>query len=100
MTIKEKLHLFATYTGAKVKHLEYRDGTIEIVVEDKKYSLYISGQYDESGVLKAPKNGLMERKISESISSTVKVTLKNKKGEIIFEDYGKNAGLEVVGKHL
>ncbi len=100
LTIKEKLHLFATYTGAKVKHLEYRDGTIEIVVEDKKYSLYISGQYDESGVLKAPKNGLMERKISESISSTVKVTLKNKKGEIIFEDYGKNAGLEVVGKHL
>ncbi|HPF17551.1 MAG TPA: tocopherol cyclase family protein [Thermotogota bacterium] len=100
LKIKDELHLFATYTGAKVKCLEYNDGTIEIAVADKKHALFISGKYDESGVLKAPKNGLMERKISESISSTVKVTLKNKKGEILFEDDGKNAGLEVVGKHL
>lgn len=42
----------------------------------------------------------MERKISESISSTVKVTLKDNKGNLIFEDYGEHAGLEVVGKHL
>lgn len=100
LKVKDKLYLFATYTGSKVKHLEYRDGKIEIVVEDKNYSLSISGLYNESGVLKAPKNGLMERKISESISSTVQVTLKDKEGKTIFEDYGKNAGLEVVGKHL
>lgn len=100
LKIKDELYLFSTYTGAKVKHLEYKDGRIEVVVEDKNYLLSISGKYDESGVLKAPKNGLMERKISESISSTVKVTLKDKKGQIVFEDYGKNAGLEVVGKYL
>lgn len=94
------MYLFGTYTGAKIKHLEYKDGKIEILVEDKKYTISISGRYEESGILKAPKNGLMERKISESISSTVKVLLRDKKGEIIFEDYGKHAGLEVVGKHL
>lgn len=94
------MYLFGTYTGAKIKHLEYKDGKIEILVEDKKYTISISGRYEESGILKAPKNGLMERKISESISSTVKVLLGDKKGEIIFEDYGKHAGLEVVGKHL
>lgn len=100
LKIKDKMYLFATYTGAKVKHLEYKDGTIEIVVKDRKHTLSISGKYSESGVLIAPKNGLMERKISESISSTVKVTLKDNKGNLIFEDYGEHAGLEVVGKHL
>ena len=42
----------------------------------------------------------MERKISESISSNVKVILKDNNRKVIFEDYGKNAGLEVVEKHL
>ena len=100
LKIKDEMYLFATYTGAKIKHLEYKDGIIDILVEDKKYSLSIKGEYKKSGVLKAPKNGLMERKISESISSNVRVILKDKKGRIIFEDYGENAGLEVVGKHL
>lgn len=100
LKIKGEMYLFATYTGAKVKKLEYADGQINIIVEDKKHVLSISGVYDESGVLKAPKNGLMERTISESISSKVKVTLKDKNGKVIFDDYGENAGLEVVGKHL
>lgn len=100
LKIKDKMYLFATYTGAKVKHLEHKNGIIEILVEDRKYSLSISGGYNESGVLKAPKNGIMERKISESISSTVKVILKDNKGKVIFEDYGKNSGLEVVGGQL
>ena len=100
LKLKDKMYLFATYTSAKIKHLEYKDGVIDIVVEDNNYSLSISGEYKKSGVLKAPKNGLMERKISESISSNIKVVLKDKNGKIIFEDYGQNAGLEVVGKHL
>lgn len=100
LKIKGKIYLFATYTGAKVTHLEYKDGTIEIFVKDKKYSLSISGKYMENGVLIAPKNGLMERKISESISSTIKVTLKDCEDNIIFEGYGEKAGLEVVGQNL
>lgn len=100
LKIKGEMYLFATYTGAKLEHLEYKDGRIDILVADKKYSLSISGDYKENGVLIAPKNGLMERKISESISSTVKVILKDHKGNTIFEDYGENAGLEVVGQHL
>lgn len=100
LKLEDKIYLFATYTGASIEHLEYKNGTIEILVRDKKYSLSISGEYNESGILKAPKNGLMDRKISESISSTVKVVLKDKNEKILFEDEGKNAGLEVVGKHL
>nr|WP_300002497.1 tocopherol cyclase family protein [Tissierella sp.] len=100
LKIKDKIYLFATYTGAKIKHLEYNDGKIDILVEDRKYSLAITGEYKESGILRAPKNGLMERKIAESISSNIEVVLKKHDGTVILEDYGENAGLEVVGKHL
>jgi tocopherol cyclase len=84
LKIKDKLYRFATYTGAKIKKLEYKDGNIEIVVQDKVHTLSIKGIYNESGILKAPKNGLMERMISESISSNVWVVLKDKNGNIIF----------------
>lgn len=100
LKIGEKMYLFATYTGAKVKTLEYTNGDIFIVVKDRKHTLTITGKYKESGVLRAPKNGLMERIISESISSTIKVVLTNHNGDIIFDDYGENAGLEVVGKPM
>ena len=100
LKIGEKMYLFATYTGAKVKTLEYTNGDIFIVVKDRKHTLTITGKYKESGILRAPKNGLMERIISESISSIIKVVLTNHNGDIIFDDYGENAGLEVVGKPM
>ena len=100
LKLKDEMHLFATYTGAKIKTLEYDHGKINIVIKDRKHLLTISGLYNESGVLVAPKNGLMERLISESISATVKVVLSDHSGNVLFEDEGQNAGLEVVGKHL
>ncbi len=42
----------------------------------------------------------MDRLISESISSSVKVVLIDRQGKVLFRGNGKNAGLEVVGKHL
>lgn len=100
LKLGDRLYKFATYTGAKIKKIHYQDGEIEITVQDHKYTLSIRGEYNKSGVLKAPKNGLMDRMISESISSNVRVVLKHNDGEIIFDDKGKNAGLEVVGKHM
>lgn len=100
LKVKEKLYLFSTYSGAQIKKLHYQDGIIEILVVDKHHMLKISGRYEENGILKAPKNGLMDRLISESISSSVKVVLINRQGKVLFKGNGKNAGLEVVGKHL
>ena len=96
LRIDKKLYRFATYTGAKIRKLEYKNGNIEIMVSDKRYSMTISGKYNESGILKAPKNGLMHREISESISSNVLVTLEDCKGNFIFRGNGKNVGMEIV----
>jgi len=96
LRINKKLYRFATYTGAQIRHLECRKGNIKILVSDKRYSMTISGEYDENGVLKAPKNGFMYREINESISSNVLVTLEDSKGSLIFSGNGKNAGMEIV----
>jgi tocopherol cyclase len=96
LRIDKKLYRFATYTGAKIGHLEYKNGNVKIMVSDKRYSMTISGKYNESGVLKAPQNGLMYREIAESISSNVEVALKDYKGNLIFNGIGNNAGMEIV----
>lgn len=98
--IIDSINYRTEYFKFPISEFIYSEEVLDVIVGDKNYLLSISGKYNRSGILRAPKNGLMERKISESISSTVQVILKNKDGDIIFEDYGKNAGLEVVGKHL
>lgn len=92
------VYRFATYTGAKIKLLNHRDGNLKIAVRDRRYSLVISGRYDGSSALKAPAQGRMLRDIRESVSSEVHVSLKENSGKVIFEGLGKNAGMEIEGK--
>jgi len=96
LRIEGKLYRFASYTGAKIEYYEYNNGILKINVSDKRYKLTISGKYNEGGILKAPQNGLMHRKIAESISSEVEVTLEDRKGNLIFNGNGRNAGMEIV----
>jgi tocopherol cyclase len=100
LRVEGRLYRFATYTGARINSLEYGNGNIKISVSDRKYSMTISGCYKESGILKAPKDGMMHRKIAESISSDVVVTLTDRQGSLIFRGSGKNAGMEIVGEEL
>jgi hypothetical protein len=47
------------------------------------------------GVLKAPSNGVMSRTIEESISAKIKISLKDRKGNILFEEESSECGMEV-----
>jgi len=49
-------------------------------------------------VLKAPRHGVMERDIRESMVSGIQVELSRKNGEVIFSDRGELAGVEIVGQ--
>lgn len=92
-----KFFKFATYTGAKVKSLNVNPDNIQILVEDKKYSLYfeVSKKGIESISLKAPQEGIMSGRIAESINSEIKLKLfDKKKRNIIIDDLGVNAGFE------
>ncbi len=95
--VGDKFFRFATYTRAKIKKLSYVNNVLEIVVEDAKNTLSLKAYVARGGVLKAPKNGMMDIDITESITSQVEVILRDKNGNIIFSDAGNNTGLELAG---
>lgn len=94
---KERVIVFATYTGAKLRRLEYKGSRIRAVLSDPRFCLELEARQADGGSLMAPKNGLMEQKIVESINAAVKVRLSDRRGNKIFEGTGTNAGLEVFG---
>ena len=96
----KKLYKFTTYSGAKVTGLDVTDNNIRIRLENKVYRLDIDADRSEGVELPAPKLGEMTAKVSESLSSSLNVTLSQKNGhgmEIIYSGTGRNAGLEFVG---
>jgi hypothetical protein len=91
------VYRFATYTRAKLQWEMKDDGRLEISIEDKEYRYRIEAFRSKAGVLKAPVRGAMDRRISESIDATVKLTVWDREGEEIFRDSSSTAGLEIVG---
>lgn len=91
------VHRFGTYTQAKL-HLEPPNSdTIKITIKDKKYTYNIETYRNKSGLLRAPVNGLMDRRIAESIDARLLLSVEDRKGNIIFQDSTSIAGLEIVG---
>ncbi len=99
LKVGDNFFRFATYTGAKIKKLSYVNNILEIVVEDSNNILSLKASVAKGGVLKAPKNGMMDIDITESITSQVEAVLKDRKGNIIFSDTGNNTGLELAGEY-
>lgn len=99
LRIDDKFYRFATYTGAKVKKLNFDNETLNILIEDRKNILAIRAENKEGGILKAPKNGSMDVNITESITSKVEVTLMGKRGQLLFSEIGNNTGLELAGNY-
>lgn len=90
---------FATYTGAKVKKLKIVDKLLDILIEDSKYFLRLEVTFSKGGILKAPKKGVMEVDLTESITSKVEVELIEKPDRVVFRDTGENTGLELAGNY-
>ena len=98
LKIREYMYCFSTYTGAKIKKLANQGERWHIIIEDKKYKLDIYAEQGEGGILKAPKNGEMSRKVKESINSKIKIFLLEKKTrKILFQDKGIKTGMEISG---
>lgn len=97
---KEKLYKFASYTTACIKKLKIETKQIFLSVCDKRHRLEITASRTDGGFLQAPSLAQMDRRISHSMRGTVQLELysfSNKKSELIFNDTGRNAGIEVNG---
>ncbi|MHB1314296.1 MAG: tocopherol cyclase family protein [Christensenellales bacterium] len=94
---KNGFYKFATYNGSRLQAVKTGDGKLEAAVCNGKYSLEFSAVYSKGGILKAPKNGLMSRKIEESIDADVSVHLARKHGGTVFKDTSHWGGIEIAG---
>jgi hypothetical protein len=91
-----KLYRFATYTGAKMK-AELYEKKVEVAFKDRTYRLELTGIQAEGADLVSPVSGDMKGKVNESMQGKIQVKF-FKKGNLIFQGTGKNAGMELAGK--
>ena len=97
--LKNHLIQFTTYNGSRLRKCQISKDTVELTMENQNYKLDIIAHRDHATELASPIFGAMEGRIEESMTSTIDITLYNKKTkEIEFAGKGKNAGLEVAGK--
>jgi hypothetical protein len=97
ISVDNKLYRFTTYTGAKVTKLTRNEDSIEVIIKSKDFTIEFIGLKGMRGELLAPVAGDMSRTIHESIDAEIHVTLRDKKGKILYKGNAHNAGLELVG---
>lgn len=100
LTHNNHLYRFATYTGARVEHLELALDKISWIISDRRYLLEITAGRTEGGRLHSPTTGGMTGRIQESLNSEVYVQMSEKRAGKrlpIFEGMGRNAGFEASG---
>jgi len=94
---KGEMHLFTTYTGARISNLEVLDHSFKCTIEDNRFSITVDARGRNHGKLMAPTIGSMDRTIRESMDAFVVLTFYDrKKNQIIFTGEGQHAGLEMV----
>jgi tocopherol cyclase len=91
-----RIHRFATYTGARLEGFTLAGRELHAVIRDRRARLVLNALRSHEGVLKAPVDGAMDRRIGESIDARVRVRLE-RGGVTVLDETGECAGLEVVG---
>jgi hypothetical protein len=92
-------HLFSTYNRSKIAETRHGGGSLAVTLENAQSRLEAEASMSRSGELKAPSSGEMSRRIKESIDSEVRARLTSSRdGKVIFEGFGRRAGLEVIEK--
>jgi hypothetical protein len=98
---QNRYYKFTTYTRARILKLEIGSNEVEVVIKNRKYILIVRAIKGSSVDLKAPRLGVMEGHCIESMTSKIRIKLlklnNSKDGyDIIIDDYGRNAGLEIM----
>jgi hypothetical protein len=94
-----RLLRFTTYTGARLQKCCIDEQRVQIIISDKKYRLEIETIRTQGAILFAPYDLSMTPKVSETLGSTIRLKLykKSSSDELIFDETGRHAGLDVNG---
>lgn len=93
---EEEVVNMSTYRGGRITSLEKTENKVRLIVESRRHRLEVEAEQGESVHLRSPERGLMTGRTIESLSSRVKVTLRDNRGETMFSGIGHNAGLEIM----
>jgi len=97
--LHDRLIRFTTYNGSTLKKLRIDSGHLELVLENRQHHLSIHVRREAATGLASPIQGMMDGRIEESMTSSLEVLLTDKKtGQVVLNDTGRNAGLEVAGR--
>ena len=98
--INGALYQFSTYNFSKLKKTELSSDVASLSFENRKYKLdIIAHSCGVNAKLIAPSNGKMEVFLNECLGATITLSLSEKKtGKIIFNETGRNGGLEIAGE--
>lgn len=99
LVFNNELIRFTTYNGTKLLKSIADKNQIQLVFENKLYRLKVDAKRNKATELASPIGGLMDGKISESMTSEIELQLfDSKSNKLLLHDIGQNAGLEVAGK--
>jgi tocopherol cyclase len=96
--LQDRLIRFTTYNRTKLIKSFADHKKVEIVLDNSRYRLEILAHRHHATALASPIHGFMNGRIEESMTSSLDILLTDKKSKnILLNDTGKNAGLEVAG---
>lgn len=93
-----KVLRFGTYSGARIRRISPHEHGVDLLIEHRSYKLEVRTWRAHAGILAAPVQGVMERRIAESVDARLTLKLYDKQGNVLFDDSCTAAGLEMVGE--
>lgn len=94
-----RLFPFTTYNGTKLEKCFADQDSVELVFRNKHFRLEVFARRDHATSLASPIGGLMDGRISESMTSELELRLSDQRTKnTIFEDTARHVALEVAGK--
>lgn len=94
----KKFYLFSTYNKSVVTGIIHSGNTVEFELKNSDVILRVAALKSVFGELRAPVSGDMSRRIKESVDSEITLSLFDIHNNLIYNDTGKRAGLEVIEK--
>ncbi len=92
-----QLHRFTTYNRSKITALRLEDKRVYLALENASHRLRITARREEGGLLQAPTEIAMDRRILETLDAQFNVQFETLKGEMLYQGSGFHGGLETVG---
>jgi hypothetical protein len=94
--LENRFYLFSTYNKSVFSEVSNNADMLQLTLQNKTRRLKIRVNKNSFCDLQAPVSGEMSRGIKESIDSEVHLQLFNESGKLLYEDSGRNVGLEIM----